>query len=383
VEKSKLFSEYVYLLVPLTFFLLFYSILDNFNKLLYNAVFGTFLNDFLQRLIILSIVLFFIAGWLNLNQLIIFYAVAVSAKGAIIFFYLLVRGEVNLKPQLAFVNQKLKREMINVSIFSILAGIGGSVVFSFDKIIVNQMLGLSATGVYTIAFFFGTLVVIPSRPMLRISGTLIADAWKRNDVKYITDVYAKSCLNQFVIAAFLFGGIWVNIDNILEILGPDYATGKWVILFIGLGYLIDMTTGANNLVIAYSKHYRIALWFLVVLIVLVLTSMYLFIPLWGITGAAIAIALSFLANNFMRFIFLYRKFKMQPFTSRFLIIVVAFFAAYFLGFIIPQQQLIADILFRGTVFALVYLSIVIGFRVSDDINSTLQNFLKKYKIIKP
>ncbi len=145
--------------------------------------------------------------------------------------------------------------MISVAIFSILAGIGGNIVFSFDKIIVNQMLGLSATGVYTIAFFFGTLVVIPSRPLLKISGTLIADAWKRNDVSYITDIYKRSCINQFIIAAFLFGGIWVNIDNILIILGPEYASGKWVIFFIGLGYLIDMATGVNGLIIGYSKYY--------------------------------------------------------------------------------------------------------------------------------
>ncbi len=379
IEKSQLFSKYVYLLIPLTFFTLLFNLLDNFNKLLYNAVFGTFLIEFLQRLLILISVLIFIFGWINLNSLILFYTTAVCAKGVIIFLFLFFKGEINLNPKLKFIEKNLKAEMFNVAIYSILTGVGGSIVFSIDKIIINQMLGLSATGVYTIAFFFGTLVVIPSRPLLRISGTLIADAWKRNDVDYISDIYKRSCLNQFIIAAFLFGGIWINIDNILVILGPDYAEGKWVIFFVGLGYLIDMATGANAQIIGYSKYYKVALLFLLVLIILVFSLMYFLIPVWGIVGAAVAIALSFFINNLMRFVYLFRKFGMQPFTPHFFIVILAFLFAYFAGVFIPRVELIYDILVKGTIFTIVFFSIIIGFRVSTDINDTLLSIFNKLK----
>ena len=379
LEKSGLFTEYIDLLIPLTFFMLLFSFLDIFNKLLYDAVFGTFLTEFLQRFFILVFVLFFVFGWFSLHQLVLAYAGAVSVKALIIFAYLLIKGELDFRPRLNFIDKKLKKEIINVALFSILVGIGGNIVFRIDKIIVNQMLGLSDTGVYTIAFYFGTLVVIPSRPLLRITGTLIADAWKRNDVPYISDVYKRSCINQFIIAAFLFGGIWVNIDNILTIIGPDYASGKWVIFFIGLGYLIDMATGANGLVISYSKYYRMGLWFLIVLIVLVFSSMLLFIPIWGITGAAVAIALSFLVNNIMRFIFLYRKYKMQPFSYRFLIVIAAFLGAFFAGYVISEMPLVFDILVRGFVFAMVYMIIIVAFKISTDLNQTILTIGLKVK----
>lgn len=371
LEKSGLFAEYVSLLVPLTFFMLLFSFLDVFNKLLYDAVFGTFLTEFLQRFFILVVVLFYVFGWFNLHQLVMAYAVVVSAKALVILIYLLLKGELDFRPKLNFIDKKLKKEIINVALFSILVGIGGNIVFRIDKIIVNQMLGLSDTGIYTIAFYFGTLVVIPSRPLLRITGTLVADAWKRNDVPYISDVYKRSCLNQFIIAAFLFGGIWVNIENILTIIGPEYASGKWVIFFIGLGYLIDMATGANGLIISFSKYYRMGLWFLIVLIVLVFSSMFLLIPVWGITGAAVAIALSFLVNNIMRFVFLYRKYKMQPFSYRFFIVMAAFLCAFLASYIIPQLPLVFDILARGFVFTLVYMIIITAFKISSDLNQTL------------
>ena len=379
LEKSGLFTQYVNLLVPLTFFMLLFSFLDVFNKLLYDAVFGTFLTEFLQRFFILVVVLFYVFGWFNLHQLILAYAVVVSAKALVILIYLLFKGELDFRPRLDFIDKKLKKEIINVALFSILVGIGGNIVFRIDKIIVNQMLGLSDTGVYSVAFYFGTLVVIPSRPLLRITGTLVADAWKRNDVPYISDVYKRSCINQFIIAAFLFGGIWVNIDNILTMIGPEYASGKWVIFFIGLGYLIDMATGANGLIISFSKYYRMGLWFLIVLIVLVFSSMFLLIPVWGITGAAVAIALSFLVNNIMRFIFLYRKYKMQPFSYRFFIVIAAFLCAFFAGYIIPQLPLVFDILVRGFVFATVYMIIIMAFKISSDLNQTLLNILSQVR----
>lgn len=380
LEKSKLFTDYVNLLVPLTFFMLLFYFLDIFNKLLYDAVLGTFLTEFLQRFFILMVVLFFVFGWISLHQLVLFYAGVVSLKGIIIFFYLLIKGELNFRPQLSFIDRKLKKEMVSVAIFSVLTGIGSNIVFGVDKIIINQMLGLSDTGVYTVAFYFGTLVVIPSRPLLRITGTLIADAWKRNDLPYIADVYKRSCLNQFIIAAFLFGGIWVNIESILTILGPEYASGEWVIFFIGLGYLIDMATGANGLVISYSKHYRMGLWFLLLLLLLVFSSMFLLIPLWGITGAAIAIALSLLINNILRYVYLYKKYKMQPFSYHFLIVIVAFICAFFAGHILPKLPLVFDILVRGLAFAVIYMITVVGFKLSTDLNTTLLNFWLQVKI---
>jgi O-antigen/teichoic acid export membrane protein len=379
-EKSRLFSEYMYLLIPLTFFTLLYTILDSYNKLLYDAVFGTFLSEFLQRLLILAVVLAFVAGVLNIHQLILFYAGAVCAKGAVLLVYLLVKGEIDLRPPRGFIGNNLKKEMISVGFFSILTGLGGNIVFSVDKILVNQILGLHATGIYTIAFFFGTLVIIPSRPLLRIAGTLIADAWKRDEVSYIADIYRKSCINQLILGAFLFGGIWVNIDSILIILGPDYEAGKWVIFFIGLGYLIDMATGANGQIIAYSRYYKMALWFLLVLVILVVGMIYLLVPLWGIVGAAVAIALSFFVNNLLRFLFLYKKYGLQPFTSRFLLVFAAFIPAYVAGYVLPVLPLVFDILARGSIFAILFSAIVLALKISEDINKTVEAILKNIRV---
>lgn len=369
IEKSGLFAEYVDLLVPLTFFSLVFIHLDIYNKVLYNTVMGIFLQEFLQRALIFSITVLFAFHVINLHELIIVYAASVSLKGLLILIYLLIRGKINIKPNLRYIDAKLWKEIGNVALFSILTGVGGSLVFQIDKIIINDLLGLGQTGVYTIAFFFGTLVVIPSRPLLKISGTLIADAFKRNDIAYISDIYKRSCLNQFLIGAFLFGGISININNILVILGPDYAGAKWVIIFIGLGYLFDMMTGANGQIINFSKYYRVSLLFILLLVGLVIATMYLFIPVFGITGAAVAIAASIFINNVLRFIFLKVKYGMQPFTWRIFVIFIILLVAGSISLIIPQMSLILDILVRSVVFSLVFATLAFTLRVSPEANN--------------
>ncbi len=380
IEKSNLFSEYVWLLAPLTFFTLLYNALDSFNKLLYDAVFGTFLIEFLQRLLILFVVILFITGIIDLHQLILSYAGVVSVKGAIIFFYLLIKGEINLKFNITFIDKKFKNEIIDVALFSILTGIGSHIIFNVDKILINHFLGLSSTGIYTIASFFGMLVLLPSRSLLRISGTLIAEAWKRNDVGYILDIYKRSCLNQFIIAAFLFGGIWINIDNILVILGENYVTGKWVIFFIGLGALVDMITGVNSLIIAYSRFYRMILWILLIQVLIFFIATYLFIPKWGIAGAGAAVAFSFSVSNIIRYLFLRIKFKMQPFVTQFWLVVISWAAAYFAVKLIPELNLFLDIFLRSLIFTIIYISFIIGLKTSSDLNYILKKFKGNIKL---
>nr|MDA3882774.1 polysaccharide biosynthesis C-terminal domain-containing protein [Bacteroidales bacterium] len=223
----------------------------------------------------------------------------------------------------------------------------------------------------------GSLIAMPSRPLLKISGTLVADAWKKNDLQTIKDIYYKSCLNQLIIGGFLFLGIWANIDNILIILGDDYADAKWVIFFIGLGYLVDMATGANGHVIGLSKYYRVNLVFIGILIALTITLMYLLIPLWGIVGAAIAIAASLLINNLMRYLFLLWKYKMQPFNWKFLVVIGFYILVYFILLMIPELTLLLDVILRGSLIVIISFVFILAFPVSRDLRNIIRKIVKK------
>jgi O-antigen/teichoic acid export membrane protein len=373
LEKSALFAQYAFLLVPITFFVMVYVFLDMYNKLLYNTVLGTLLQEFVQRVLVFGLLVLFIFKLIDLHQLILTYGMALCVKGLVIFIFLLANKQINLKPNFQLLDKKFTSEIFSVAFFGLMASLGSMLVLNLDKIMINSMLDLGHTGVYTIAFYFGTLVVIPSRPLLRIAGTLIAEAWAQNDLAVIKNIYYKSCLNQLIIGGFLFLGIWSNIDNILVILGDDYVDSKWVIFFVGLGYLIDMATGANGHIISLSKYYKVAPLFLGILALLAVSFMWLFIPIWGITGAAVAICAALLLNNVMRYVFLYKKFDLQPFNYRFVLVLGFYIAMYFLLKLIPQQTVVFDILVRGGIITIAFVA-VFGFtNISEDIRNIFKN----------
>lgn len=368
IDKSPLFASYIYLLIPLTLANLIFLFLDTYNKVLYNAVFGTFLQEFLQRVFIFLLILLFAFQIINIHHLIIGFTIAISFKAIVILVFLWKKGELNLKPDFSLLDNKMRKDIINYALFSLIS-FGTLIVYNIDKIFINHFLDLKNTGVYTIAFYFGSLVSMPSRSLLRISGALVADAFKINDLEKIKDIYYKSCLNQLIIGGFLFIGIWSNIDNILIILGDDYLESKWVIFFIGIGYLVDMVTGANGTIISLSKYYRISLIFLVILVLLVIILMLILIPIWGIVGAAIAIAISLLINNMMRFVFLYHKYKFQPYDYRYLAIVAIYLFIYFISGLFPQKQVYFDILIRGGIIVILSIIIFWIFPISKDLRN--------------
>lgn len=371
MDKSPLFASYIYLLIPLTLANLIFIFLDTFNKLLYDVILGTFLQEFLQRVLVFIIVLLFAFQIINLQQLIFGFVCVVSVKAIIIIIYLWKKKELNLRPDSGMLDRRMRKEIINYSLFSLLSGFGPMVVFNIDKILVNHYLDLTSTGVYTIAFYFGSFITMPSRSLLKISGALISDAFKENNIEKIKEIYYKSCLNQLIIGGFLFVGIWSNIDNILIIIGDAYIESKWVIFFIGIGYIIDMATGVNGSIIALSKNYRMNLLFIAIQILLVVSLMSIFVPIWGIVGASIVIAISLLINNVLRFALLYRKFKFQPFNFRHLAIVGIFTFIYIISSLMPRQQVYLDLLIRGSIVVISSIAVFWFLPISTDAKNVL------------
>ena len=103
----------------------------------------------------------------------------------------------------------------------------------------------------------------------------------------------------------------------------------------------------------------------------------MFIPLWGITGAAVASLSSTILFNFARIIFIYVKFKMLPFNINFLIIVAAILITLLIGNILQDisNVVLRTILICISIFV-VYLGPIIFLKLSEDINRALSNTYK-------
>ena len=381
VQTSTLFEKYYWFLVPLTFFTLFFNVFDLYARMLYNTTSGRILTEFTKRVFILVSVLLLYFKLVSF-EVFMYVWLAANIIPTVLMVRVLIRdGQFHLKPNLKFIDKEVIRKLINICFFTILTGSAPIIVDNIDKYIINTKFGLSDTGIYTIAFYFATVITLPARSLYSITYTVVAESWKTNDLANIKDIYKKSCINQLVSALFIFILIWANINNIFELLPPKFQAGKYVIFFIGIGNLIDSATGINGVILATSKYFKYDSLFYLMLIAVTVTANLLLIPIFGITGAAIASAITFLVFNFFRYLFILIAFKMQPFNYKNILTILLGAGVYFLSlWIVPRMpNFIIDIMVRSLFIAIVYGVTIYYFNVSDDITIIIKKQLLKLK----
>ncbi len=380
-SHSLKFIENINLIIPLVIIEILFRMLNSYTSVLLNTVIGTFYKEFILRLIISVLIVLFILHIVDYKIFLYLYIAAQSIPVLALLIYLLREGELSLKVQFGFISADLKKSMIFTAIVSLITGLSAMGYQYIDKYMINTMLDLSETGVYTIAFFFGSMIGLPARSLTKVASVVIAKAWKENKLNEIKEIYAKSSLIQTVIGIFVFLGIMINIDDVISILGPAYIEGKMVIFFIGLSFLINLIFGVGASVIGNSKQYRFLSYLMVIFLIIVIITNYYLIPIYGIEGAAIASAISILIHSFFKYLFILYKFKMQPFTTKHLTPIILglflFAAFYFAPDIISNPYL--NIILKSTVFSLIYALLIYNFKVSEDINERLDLIIAKLK----
>lgn len=378
-EKSPLFVNYLFYLMPLTLFTVFFNIFDAYLRAGYNSVIGSLTKDFLQRILILAVLALYFLGLIDFNWFMFLYVSFTCLSTLMLLFYIIKKDEWHIKPVRGFMSKDLRNEMLKLSFFSMLAGGASAIILNIDSIMVNHMLGEEKTGIYGIAANFGTIMLIPARSLYRVASSIVAEKFKSNSIHDISLLYKQSCNNQFTIGMLLFIGIWANLDNIMLLLPEDYSSGKNVILILSAGYLIEMATGINQVILSNSRYFRFEAFFVFLTVGLTVLANYLFIPIYGITGSAIATALTMFFGNSLRFVFLYRKYNMQPYDSNNLKIILIGCISFLPGFFLPElKNLLFDIFIRSSLISGIFILLLLKLETSPELNNKIRKNWNRY-----
>lgn len=380
-NSAKGYTPFVLGFSAILIFRIVFRNFDGYIRMLFNTVLGSFLENLLLKLCIF--IALAIYWWLNgydYSILFYLYSFALSLPGIVSIVYLALAKDKSLNLSLFMSASKgLGKEILSISVYGLLGTLGVLVVVEIDAVMIGNMLSLEHTAIYKTSFFFGTFCSIPSRALKRISVVMASEAWKNNDLESIKKLYQKSSLNLFLFGTYLFLGVWINLDYVYEILPDAYASGRMVILIIGVSQLFDLITGVNSEIISSSKHYKFTTYFICLLIILAISFNYLLIPSLGIDGAALASLLSIIIYNISKLIFLYWKIKIQPFTISILkIIGIACICFLIPDNILPQlENIYLGILIKGGLLTILFWTLAYFLKVSEDINQTIDKTLKK------
>lgn len=391
IERSPLFNHYYPYMIAMFWGLA----ISQFSSFLCIAHLKTVLPSFMRDVgIKVWQTLVGVGFWLSMYEFDFFlmlYVAGWSIWGIIQLIFLHKKGLLGMQFDRKFYRSRVGRSAINYGIYSSLGQSSGVFVKHLDKLMVPAMAvaGLVASANYELGFFMATVIVMPYRALGPISFGVIARSFRERDMGNIENVYKKSSLNGLLIGFITFILIFINLDSFF-ILRPEFSGAKWIFFFLGLSYLFDMANGVNGYILTASKYFRIDLWINLTLIAIVFVTNYLMIPLYGATGAAMATAASLLAFNMFRGGFLWKLFKIQPFSWSTLYMTGIALLALGVGWVIPSPtfldaynpyiQATIEVVIRSIPVVVIYGLLIYGFRISPDMNELIRSLLLKVGI---
>jgi O-antigen/teichoic acid export membrane protein len=359
-ERSALFLDFYYLIFPFSLGYLFFAVLEGYSWALQKTVVTNALKETVLRIITTAFILLYYFKLISFIQFMYLFSSLYLIIAVLLAIYLRSIHQFNITFTISRVTKKFFKKMLGLQFF-VFGGIClNAVAITISGILIASKMGLTATAVYSLAAYVANLIEIPQRSITSISTGVLSRAWKDKNYSEINRVYHRSSINMLLLALFIFGNVWLNVGqgiNILHIQN-EYAAGLGVVFVLGIAKIIDAGTGVNSVIIATSTFWKFEFYTGVILLSLRIPLAYIFIQRYGIIGPAYAELISQIVYNFIRYEFLRKKFKMQPFNKETIFTVVigvaAIAASYFLFFnidgwlgIIIRSVLFSSVLIGG------------------------------------
>lgn len=329
ISKSPDFIAYYFWVLPIGIGYLLFITLEAYLRGFYKNILSVFAYEVVLRLSITVLLLIYALHWIDFHMLVVSHSVLYFVPSIIALMYLKRTKELNFSLKSIQISKKFRRILFQYSLFNYLNTLGVVLVSSLDVMMIASMIGLKETGVYATVVFLTSALQVPYRSVIRISAPLVAEHWKHREMDKMQSLYTKvSSTGLFIgLAAFCF--LWLHIDLLFSFLKPEFQPGIWVFFFIMMGRLFDMFFGINGSIFSTSKKYKYDIIFTIVLIGLVYWLNIQFIPKWGMIGAAISTAIALICYNVGRLIFVWKIFRIHPFTkSQFKIIALGILTLY-------------------------------------------------------
>ncbi len=379
--ETALFDQYYYLCIPLTAGILLFTVMDNYNSVLYNASTGVLLREFGLRLLTLLALIPLIYGLIGFDFFTQIYVGTYLIIALLMVLFVVWRGQCHLNFRFKAIEKNMIRAMAGISVFGFMTGLTNVAILQVNNIMINEFYDEAQTGIYITNFFFATLILLPSRGLNKIAPTLISDAFKNDDIPTIERIQVKSTVNQQLIGTLVYIGLLINLSNVYKILPDSYAIGSWVIVLTGLANVVQMTSGVGSAIIGFSGFYRYNTYLSALQLGLLIILNIVLLPTLGITGAALANLVTLVVLNILKFLVVKRKFGIQPYHRNHLWVLLISLFCLLLNMLIPLQKLfVVDILVRSSLITTVFVTLNYLLKTSPQLNDNINKALRLLRI---
>lgn len=371
-------------LLPLTAFCMLQALLEAYCRNNQRITVPTLLREVYLKLVNMALILAYGLGLIRFEIYLFGYVMLYGTVCFGLLVYMARQGWLHLRPTRRHFSRGMLFDMGQYGLFVILGAIGTGLVTRLDTFMLSGYMGQADVGIFAVAVLMASLIEIPRKSLTQMTAPLLAQSLQTGDIERAAALHQKAAINQFVLAMLLFLGIWCNLDDIFTLMakGESYRRGTWVVLFIAVAKLIDISAGLSSEIIGYSRFFRVGTLMVGFLALLTWAFNRWLIPLYGISGAAAATALTLLMYSIVRAAFVWWKFRILPFTPRTLLVVGLGLLTFLIGWLMPAVGTgpwgaVLTMLLRSTFMTLVYVGLAWRLNISEEFNALAEGMLRR------
>ncbi len=380
-NKSPQLVHYYFWIFPYLFFQLFFTILEAHSWSCKKTVVSNFLREGVYRISTTLLIFLFLWGIVGYDMFIKLFSCLHVICVIILVYYLASIKQFHLSFKMSRVTKKFWKKIFALFSFVYAGMLINTIAATIDSLTISSYIGMAALAVFDLSTYISNIISVPQKSVVSISIPFLSEAWKNKDFPAIQRIYTRSSINLLLISIFILSLIWLNYDNIMNLLplNPIFKEGKTVVLILGIKFIIDMGTGVNAQIIGTSTYWRFEFICGVILLSLITPLNLILVKKIGINGAAYSTLISFTIYNIIRLYFLWAKFKLQPFSLKtiyaLLIAAVSYIIAHFL---FGHMHSWLAIFLTTMVYTVLFAFGTIYFKISPDIAPVFQTIKNRW-----
>jgi O-antigen/teichoic acid export membrane protein len=174
--------------------------------------------------------------------------------------------------------------------------IGGSFIARIDTLMLTYFVTLDQVGIYNVVMPTAIIFLFFSGSVGAVAYPIISELWAKNDKQRLTDwmrllyKYLFVFVTPVLLAMFAFSELFIKI-----FFGQAYTSGAMALQILLVGVLFFILANLNNTTISAMGKPEIVTKIVILAVIVTFFANLILIPHFGINGAAVATALSYLA----------------------------------------------------------------------------------------
>jgi len=373
-RENPIIYDFFWMLPILGLLMGYFEVFYAWVKVHFQSVFGGFIKEILIRVMIM-ISLYSVHIHLLTSVQFVFLLVVIYGLSTVL---MMISAFWIRKPIAKIFIPKEFKAIFVYSAFIILSGSVAAMLIDIDRFMISQFVKIENVAYYSVAVFIAAVVAVPSRAMHQITHPITARLMANNQHDELNMLYKQTSINLQFIGGFIFLGILVNIQQIYLLIPDKYEGGISVVFLIGFTKYFDLVLGNNNAIIFNSTYYRSVLLLGVLLLFFSVLLNSIFIPKYGINGAAVATLISLAGYSMAKLFFVVFKLKLFPFSIKnaWLLLVTAalFFGFYYWDFSFHPM---VNILLKSILVTVLYVFVNYKLNISEEINKEIGRLKRK------